>query len=58
MSKFYVAKVYYYSTPSIIEEFDNKADAESYAALMCRTKNESYLVLEIASRWLKRDEEE
>ena len=32
--------------PTIVEQFDNEADANSYAALMGRTKHRKYVVLE------------
>lgn len=37
---FYVAVAYNGGifNPTVVEKFDNKADADSYAALMCRTK--------------------
>ena len=37
--------------PTVVEKFDNKADAESYAALMCRTKRRRYIVLEQVTEW-------
>ena len=49
---FYVAVAY--STilqPTIVEAFDNLADAESYAALMCRAKKQRYIVLESQTEW-------
>lgn len=46
-------KIYYVAAafgtifnPVIVEKFDNLTDAESYAALMCRTKKARYIVLE------------
>ena len=37
--------------PTIVEKFDNQVDAESYAALMCRTKKARYIVLEQQTEW-------
>ena len=37
--------------PSIVEKFDNLIDAESYAALMSRTKKARYIVLEQQTEW-------
>ena len=37
--------------PTIVEKFDNFADAESYAALMCRAKKARYIVLEQGNEW-------
>lgn len=37
--------------PTVVEKFDNKADADSYAALMCRTKRRRYIVLEQVTEW-------
>lgn len=37
--------------PTIVEKFDNQVDAESYAALMCRTKKKKYIVLEQQTEW-------
>lgn len=31
--------------PTIVEQFDNEADAREYAALMCKTKKRKYIVL-------------
>lgn len=39
------------SDPIIVEKFDNLTDAESYAALMCRTKKARYIVLEQQTEW-------
>lgn len=51
-------KIYYVAVaypavfqPTIVEKFDNLADAESYAALMCRTKKTRYVVLEQVTEW-------
>ena len=38
-------------SPTIVEKFDNLTDAESYAALMCRTKKARYIVLEQQTEW-------
>ena len=45
---FYVAVAYNGGNfnPIVVEKFDNKADADSYAALMCRSKQRRYIVLE------------
>ena len=50
---FYVAVAYNGAIfqPAIMESFDNKADADSYAALMCRTKQRRYIVLEQVTEW-------
>lgn len=37
--------------PTIVEKFDNRADADSYAALMCRTKQRRYIVMEQVTQW-------
>lgn len=37
--------------PTIVEKFNDKADADSYAALMCRTKRRKYIVLEQITEW-------
>lgn len=37
--------------PTIVEQFDNEADANSYAALMCRAKHCKYIVLEQTTEW-------
>lgn len=37
--------------PTIVEKFNNLTDAESYAALMCRTKKARYIVLEQQTEW-------
>lgn len=38
-------------TPAIVERFNCKADAESYAALMSRAKSKNYVVLEQQTEW-------
>ena len=50
---FYVAVAYNGSifNPTVVEKFDNKVDADSYAALMCRTKRCRYFVLEQVTEW-------
>ena len=37
--------------PTVVEKFDNKTDADSYAALMCRSKQRRYIVLEQVTEW-------
>lgn len=37
--------------PTIVEVFDSKADADSYAALMSRAKGRIYAVLEQQTEW-------
>lgn len=52
--KIYFVAVCYSSgifKPTIVEQFNNEADANSYAALMCRTKNSRYVVLEQTTEW-------
>ena len=49
---FYVAIAYpAVFQPTIVEKFDNLADAESYAAFMCRTLKTLYVVLEQRTEW-------
>lgn len=50
---FYVAVAYNGGNfnPIVVEKFDNKADADSYAALMCRSKQRRYIVLEQVTEW-------
>lgn len=50
---FYVAVAYNGGifNPTIVEKFDNRADADCYAALMCRTKQCWYIVLEQVAEW-------
>lgn len=50
---FYVAVAYNGGIfkPMIIEQFDDEADADSYAALMCRVKQRRYIVLEQVTEW-------
>ena len=37
--------------PRVVEKSDNKADADSYAALMCRSKQRRHIVLEQVTGW-------
>lgn len=50
---FYVAVAYNGGifNPAVVEKFDNKVDADSYAALMCRAKRRRYIVLEQVAEW-------
>lgn len=49
---FYVAIAYSDSfNLTVVEKFDNKTDADSYAALMCRAKQRRYIVLEQVTEW-------
>ena len=49
---FYVAVAYDGGFgPIVVEKFDNKIDADSYAALMGRTKQCRYIVLEQVTEW-------
>lgn len=49
---FYVAVAYNGGfNPAVVEKFDNKTDADSYAALMCRVKQRRYIVLEQVTEW-------
>lgn len=49
---FYVAVAYSSGfNPTVVEKFDNKTDADSYAALMCRSKQRRYIVLEQVTEW-------
>ena len=50
---FYVAIAYNSSVinPVIVETFSNETDANSYAALMSRTKKKRYIVLEQKIEW-------
>lgn len=36
---------------AVVEKFDNKTDADSYAALMCRAKQRRCIVLEQVTEW-------
>lgn len=48
---YFVAVKYDVLNPTIVEVFDSKADADSYAALMSRTKGRVYAVLEQQTEW-------
>lgn len=49
---FYVARTFgEVLSPVIVEQFDNIADAEGYAALMCRVKKARYIVLAQQAEW-------
>ena len=50
---FYVAVTYSLDTfnPTVVEKFENRADADSYAALLSRTKQRKYIVLEQVTEW-------
>ena len=49
---FYVAVAYNGDfNLTVVEKFDNKTDADSYAALMCRAKQRRYIVLEQVTEW-------
>ena len=49
---FYVAAAFgIIFNPTIVEKFDNLADAREYAALMCRVKKKNYIVLVQESEW-------
>ena len=49
---FYVAAAFgTIFNPVIVEKFNDLADAESYAALMSRTKKARYIVLEQQTEW-------
>lgn len=50
---FYVAVAYNGGifNPTVVEKFDNLTDADSYAALMCRSKQRRYIVLEQVTEW-------
>ena len=37
--------------PTIVEQFYNEADANTYAALMCRTKHHKYVMLKQETEW-------
>ena len=38
-------------TPVLVEKFDSEADANTYAALMCRTRRRKYIVLKQVTEW-------
>lgn len=50
---FYVAVAYSLEAfnPTVVEKFNNRADADSYAALLSRTKQCKYIVLEQVTEW-------
>lgn len=48
---FYVAVLFDYFNPTVVEKFNNRADADSYAALLSRTKQRKYIVLEQVTEW-------
>lgn len=50
---FYVAAAYSLDVfnPTVVEKFNNRADADSYAALLSRTKQRKYIVLEQVTEW-------
>lgn len=50
---FYVAVAYSLDTfnPTVVEKFENREDADSYAALLSRTKQRKYIVLEQVTEW-------
>lgn len=50
---FYVAVAYNGDifNPRVVEKFDNRTDADSYAAPICRTKQRRYIVLEQVTEW-------
>ena len=42
---YYVAKIYQYSKPSIVESFDNEKLAQQYADVMTKSGKGTYIVL-------------
>ena len=49
---FYVAVAYNDGlNPTVVEKFDNRIDADCYAALMSRAKQRRYIVLEQVTEW-------
>ena len=48
---YYVATGYEFSNPTIVEKFDSSADANTYAALLSRVKQHTYIVLEQITEW-------
>ena len=49
---FYVAAVFgTVFNPTIVEKFNDLADAREYAKLMCRVKKQNYIVLAQESEW-------
>lgn len=55
---YYVARVYNFVQPAIVEKFENKTDAETYAAIMCRTKKASYQILEAIDECIWENEQQ
>ena len=52
--KIYFVAVSYSSgifKPTVVEQFDSEADANTYAAFMCRAKHCKYIVLEQTAEW-------
>lgn len=45
--KYYIAKVFCYSTPSIVEEFDDETLAHNYAGLMTSAGKGVFVVLTV-----------
>ena len=52
-SIYYVARAFKSEifNPQIVETFNDETDANSYAALMCRTKKARYVVLKQCTDW-------
>lgn len=50
---FYVAVAYSLEafSPTVVEKFNNRVDADSYAALLSRIKQRKYIVLEQVTEW-------
>lgn len=52
-------KIYYVASataseifnPTIVEKFDSRTGANSYASLMCHAKHRKYIVLEQITEW-------
>lgn len=42
---YFVARIYKFSLPSIVESFENIVDAVAYAEIMTRAKGNQYVVL-------------
>ena len=47
VKKYYVAKIFRYSTPSIVEEFDDQSLAHNYAVLMTSAGKGVFVVLTV-----------
>lgn len=45
--KYYVAKLYKYNTPSIVEEFDDEQFAHNYAGIMTSAEKGVFVVLTV-----------